>query len=146
MIYEIGVVLNGIPILNCIYSRKISYHQDKTLTCALISVIDLFYKSFFFEDLDFIKGKNHIITFSTETIENPTSKDIYQVIVYAITTGRKTNITEYVKQEIKPKLKRLLSVIRERTVLREKYTHSNLYETKKFQFLKKEIDNIFVEV
>ena len=140
MICEIGLYINGKLLLNSINNQYKIKFLEKSLICALISAVEIFFRTIFFQEIDYIKGKHHLLIFSKEIIKNMVSAESQHIVAYAIVYNDKDNIDEFVKKDIQPKLKFLLSLFNDR------YSHSNFTETHRFQKFKKEIDKIFAEV
>ncbi len=139
MIHEIGIYLNGVLLTNRTYYNSTTLKTDRDLICALISAVEVFYKTTFSQELEYLKGKHHILVYSKKIIKNIDTNESFHVVAYAIVNNRNSSLESYVGNKIRPKLEELLNTFE---INYGKYIVEPLNKIPGFS---REIDEIFAE-
>ena len=139
MIHEIGIYLNGVLLTNRTYYNSTTLKTDRDLICALISAVEVFYKTTFSQELEYLKGKHHILVYSKKIIKNINTNESFHVVAYAIVNNGHFNLESYVDNQIRPKLEELLNIF---GINYGKYIVEPLTKIPDFT---REIDEIFIE-
>lgn len=139
MIHEIGICFNGVLLTNRTYINSTTLKTDRDLICALISAVEVFYKTIFSQELEYLKGKHHILIYSKKIIKNINTNESFHVVAYAIANNRGFSLESYVGNQIRPKLEELLNIF---GINYGKYIVESLTKIPDFT---REIDEIFIE-
>ncbi|KKN00387.1 hypothetical protein LCGC14_1138290 [marine sediment metagenome] len=137
MINEVGIFINGVPLINRNYYGYEVDQFDRFLIYSFISALEIFYSTIFSQDLEYIKGTRSILIFSKETVRIPKSEELYNIIAYAVADNTIKNLDKRIKKTIQPRLKKVVSSFI------SQYPNPNYINVSKYDNFKKEIDKIF---
>jgi len=140
LIHEIGIYINGVLLTNRTNHNSPSLKTDRDLICALISAVEVFYKTTFSQELEYLKGKHHILVYSKKIIKNINTNESFHVVAYAIAKNKGFSLESYVEVQIRPKLEELLKTFE------FNYGGYNIETMYKIPDFTHEIDEIFAEI